>query len=402
MEEIYLDNSATTKIDLRVLEAMENYWSKEYGNSSSVHGFGQRARMAEDEAREIIAGFLGARDDEIIFTSGATEANNTVFWSLIFGLYYKRRLDKNPLRDYLPIGHVVSSSIEHNSVRETLKNLEDKGIISLTLVSPDKDGIVSADDVLGEAREDTILVSIMHANSEIGTIQPVAQIGERLAALNKTRPDSKIYFHSDIAQTFQYLSVGVDELKLDFASISGHKIYGPKGVGALYIRHSVPFAAYQTGGHHQNGSRAGTTPTPLVAGFGKAVEILTGGKHASEIERIGRLRDKLETGILDAVPEAKINGLRAGRIPSVVNINFGDTGAEPFVLWLTQDAKLAVSSGSACDAGSVEPSHVLEAIGLPREEIMGSVRFSLGRFTTEEEIEETIKRVKATYKKVRK
>lgn len=402
MREIYLDNSATTELDPRVREAMGKYWNEDYGNSSSIHGFGQRARAAEDNAREIISNFIGARPNDIIFTSGATEANNAAFWSLIFGLYYRKRHDKNPLKDYLPVGHVVSSSIEHNSVRGTLQNLEDKGVISLTLVSPRKDGLVLADDVLKVVREETILVSIMHANSEIGTIQPVAEIGRRLAVLNNGRKDKKIYFHSDIVQAFQYLPIRMDAMRLDLASISCHKIYGPKGVGALYVRRGTPFAPYQTGGHQQNHYRGGTTPTPLIVGFGRAVELLKAEEHPAEKERIGRFRDKLEEGILKISPVFKINGSQKDRIPSIANINFGDTGAEPFALWLTQDAGLAVSNGSACDAGSIEPSHVLRSIGLEHREILGSVRFSLGRFTAEEDIKETIKKVKATYEKVRK
>ena len=363
MKRIYLDNAATTPTDSRVLNAMLPYFTDGYGNPSSLHAFGQEAKHAVEEARNIIAGFIGANPEEIIFTSGGTESNNFT----IKGIAYARR-DKG--------NHIITSKIEHHAVLEPLHFLEKQGF-EVTYLPVDEYGLVDPDDVEKAITERTILISLMHANNEIGTIQPISEIGK----LARRR---EIYFHTDAVQTFGHLPINVDELNVDLLSASGHKLYGPKGVGILYVRKGVRISPFMHGGDQEQGRRATTHNVPGIVGFGKAVQ-LAKEEMGREIEQLTFLRDTLIKGILDGIELSRLNGHPKQRLPNNVNVSISYVEGESMLLNLDMEG-IACSTGSACTSSSLEPSHVLAAIGIPRELAHGSLRFSLGRQTSEDDI----------------
>jgi cysteine desulfurase len=373
---VYLDHNASTPLHPEVVAAMLPCWTAIYGNPSSVHAFGRSAREAVDTARERIARFLGVAAEEIVFTSGGTESDNLA----VKGLALARGR-----------GHLITSRIEHHAVLRTCQWLETQGF-EVTTLPVDGHGMVDADDVRGAIRPDTVAITIMHANSEVGTIQPLAAIG----AIAR---EHGVPFHSDAVQTFGKIPVDIHAGGVDALSFSAHKIYGPKGVAGLWIRRGTRMVAVQHGGDHERRRRAGTENVPGVVGFGRAVE-LRASEMGAEAERLRGLRERLWEGIRARVDEVRLNGHPTERLPGTANIAFRHVESEAIVLGL--DLKgVAVSAGSACTAGQVEPSHVLVAMGVPLDWAMGAVRFSLGRSTTAGDIDHVIDCLEPIVRKLR-
>jgi cysteine desulfurase len=356
---VYLDHAATTPVDPRVLEAMLPYFTAVPGNASSLHAFGQDARAGVDQARVKVAGLIGARPGEIVFTSGATEADNLAVFGVALAQEARGR-------------HVVTSGIEHHAVLEACRFLEGRGW-AVTYVPVDGGGVVDPDDLRQALRPDTVLVSIMAANNEVGSLQPLAEIGR----LTRERG---IPFHTDATQMAGALPMSVGESDVDLLSLSGHKRYGPKGVGALYVRAGTLLARVQHGGDHERGRRGGTENVAGIVGLGAALG-LAADEMADEVVRVTALRDRLIAGAL-AIPGAHLNGARTPRLPNNVNVSFDGTDGQSLVIGLDLHG-VAASSGSACSAGSLDPSHVLLALGLPPELAAGAVRLTVGRHTTE-------------------
>jgi cysteine desulfurase len=373
---VYLDHNASTPVHPDVVAEMLPYFGETFGNPSSVHAFGRAAREGLDQARERVGVFLKVRPEEIVFTSGGTESDN---------------LAMKGLAGARGRGHLITSRIEHHAVLRTGQTLESQGY-AVTYVPVDGYGMVDPDDVERAIRPDTIAISIMHANSEVGTIQPVAAIG-RVARAHG------VPFHVDAVQTFGKLPIDVDALGIDVLSFSAHKIYGPKGVAGLWIRRSTKMVAVQHGGEHERRRRAGTENVPGIVGLGKAVEV-RGRDMAAEAEKLTRLRDRLWAGIRDRVPDVRLNGHPTERLPGTANIAFHHVESESIVLGLDL-AGVAVSAGSACTSGNVEPSYVLVAMGVPVDWAMGAVRCSLGRSTSAEDIEYVLERVEPLVGKLR-
>jgi cysteine desulfurase len=373
---VYLDHNASTPVHPEAIEAMLPYFGERFGNPSSIHGFGRDARDGVEAARERIAGFLRVGKDEIVFTSGGTESDNLA----VKGVAAARGR-----------GHIITSQVEHHAVLRACQALEREGF-AVTYLPVDEHGLVDPDDVRRAIRPDTILVTIMHANSEVGTIEPVEAIG-RIAR------EREIPFHVDGVQTFGKIPIAVDAFGIDLLSFSGHKIYGPKGVAGLYIRKGTKMAAVQHGGEHERRRRAGTENVPGIVGLGKAVEIRA-RDMAAEAPRLTALRDRLTEGIRARLPEVRVNGHATRRLPGTANLCFRHVESESVVLGL--DLKgVAVSAGSACTSGNVEPSYVLVAMGVPLDWAMGSVRCSLGRSTTAEDIDYVIECVVPIVEKLR-
>ncbi len=360
---VYVDHGATTPTDPRVLAAMTPFFTEKFGNPSSVHGYGQEAREAVDQARETIAAAIGAKAQEIVFTSGATEADNFAVLGAAFANESQGR-------------HIIISSVEHHAVMEPCRFLESRGF-EVTYLPVDRDGRVDPDEVSRALRDETILVSVMHSNNEIGTLEPVAEIGRIVR-------DRGILMHTDASQTVGILPVNVEELSVDLLSMSAHKRYGPKGVGALYIRKGAKIARIQHGGSHERNRRGGTENVPAVVGFGVAIELALQAM-AEEAPRLRRMRDRLMAG-LGRIAGAHPNGHPADRLPGNVNVSFEGADSESILMALDFQG-VAASSGSACTSGSLEPSHVLQAIGLPPEVAAGTVRLSLGRWNTDAEVD---------------
>ena len=363
---IYLDYAATTPVDPRVREAMLPFLSDEaFGNPSSVHAWGQTARRAIDAARDTLAQAVGARAGEIYFTSGGTEADNT---ALVGVLLAGRDRDRD---------HLVTTAIEHHAVLDCARFAQNALGFRVTFVPCDADGFVDPEAVHEAVTDQTALVSVMHANNEIGTVQPVAEIAAVAHAAGT-------YFHTDAVQTFGQMPLAVSALGADLLTVSAHKIYGPKGVGALYVRKGVHFAPWLHGGQQEREKRAGTENAPGIVGFGRAVELLTEWRDG-EAERLTGLRDDFLAAVRARVPDARLNGHPTRRLPNNVNLSFPGADGEALLLGLDL-AGVAASSGSACASGSIEPSHVLLALGLPLGVAKSAVRFSLGRQTTAEEL----------------
>ena len=364
---VYLDHNATTPVWPAVLEAMSAVFLEDFGNASSVHAFGQAAKRRLEEARRRVAQILGAQPNEIVFTSGGTEADNLAILGLV-------RNDKRPVK------HVITSAIEHPAVLETCAQLEREGV-AVTRLPVNSQGLVDPDDVRRALRPETVLISIMHANNELGTIQPIAEIA-------RVAREAGVWMHSDGVQALGKVPVHVADLGVDLYSISAHKIYGPKGVGALFVRQGVPLGRVQFGGHHERDRRAGTENVPGAVGLAAAVSLMQ-SDFEQETARLGRLRDRLEQGILERVPDVVVNGRGAPRVPNTSNLCFRGVDGEALLIALDL-AGFAVSSGAACSSGASEPSHVLTAIGLSRRDARSCLRFSLGRLNTEEQIERLI------------
>ena len=364
MKNIYLDYAASTPTDARVVQAMLPYFSEVYGNPSSLHAFGQAAKYSIEEARQKVASFIGAAPEEIIFTGSGTESNNAA----LKGIAYARR-DKG--------NHIITSRIEHHAILEPCHFLEKQGF-EITYVSVDSSGLVDPGDVKKAITDKTILVSIMHANNEIGAIQPIGEIG-------KIAREKGVYFHTDAVQTFGHLLLNVNEFNVDVLSASGHKLYAPKGVGIIYVRKGVRMHPFMHGGDQESRRRASTHNVPGIVGFGKAVE-LAKEEMGKEREQLTALRDKLIHGILTQVEYSQLNGHSTQRLPNNVNVSIAYVEGESMLLTLDMEG-IYCSTGSACTSSSLEPSHVLAAIGLSHELSHGSLRFSLGKPTSEEDID---------------
>jgi cysteine desulfurase len=392
---IYFDHSATTPVDPEVLKAMMPYLKDKFGNASSAHSFGQEAMKGVDSAREAIANFLGCEPKELIFTSGATESDNIVIQGVI-----KATKEKFPERKL----HIITSAIEHPAILEPCREMEKAGVLVTYLPVTEK-GLVRVGDVEKAITDDTVSISIMYVNNEVGTIQPIAEIGGIVKAVKDGRQKAgnklPLIFHTDAVQAVNYCNCQVNELGIDLMSISGHKIYGPKGIGALYVRGGTLIKSIQLGGHQERGIRAGTLNTIGIIGLGKAVELVNRKQSSSaELRRIKELRDKLVEGVLKTIPESQVNGDLEKRVPSNTHFSFLNAEGESILLMLDLEG-IAVSTGSACASGSLAPSHVLLAMGVPKEVAHGSLRVTLGRFTKEKDIYKFLKILPPIIKKLR-
>ena len=376
---VYLDNSATTNLDKEVLEAMLPYYTDVFGNPSSLHSYGRRALKAVDDARETIAKCIGAKSNEIYFTSGGSESDN---WALK-GVVKASKQSKK---------HIITSSIEHPAIMDTLSFLEEKEGVEVTYLPVDKDGRVSLHDIEEAVTDNTILVSIMFANNEMGAVQPIAEIG-------KFCKEEGILFHTDAVQAMDSQVIDVNALNIDLLSMSAHKFHGPKGIGVLYIRSGVKIDRLIHGGHQERRMRAGTTDTPLIVGMAKALEIATRDRKENNA-RISALRDAFVKRVLNEIPFVYLNGGMEHRLPNNANLSFAYIEGESILINLDL-AGIAVSSGSACSSGSLEPSHVILALGVKEELAHSSIRFSLGKDTTQEEMDYTFDVLKASVERLR-
>jgi cysteine desulfurase len=377
---IYLDYAATTPLDPRVLEAMMPYLTEKFGNPNSIHAFGREARKAVDEAREKIAALLNCRPSELVFTSGGTESDNLA----LRGVAAAYRQKGN---------HIVTTAIEHHAVLHTCRALQDEGF-EVTYLPVDEHGLVAPEQVAEAITDRTILVSIMHANNEIGTMEPLADI---VRAVKEKRPD--VLVHTDAVQTVGHIPVDVEALGVDLLSFAAHKFYGPKGVGGLFVRRGVKLVPQLTGGGQERNRRSGTENVAGIVGMAKALEIAV-AEMPTEIPRLQTLRDELINGVLAQIPDSRLNGHPTQRLPH--NANFSFFGVEGEALLLQLDLHgIAASSGSACTSGSLEPSHVLLALGLSREWALGSLRLTLGRFTTRQHLERVLAVLPSIVEKLR-
>jgi cysteine desulfurase len=378
MKKVYLDYAATAPTDPQVLSAMQPYFFDKFGNASSLHAYGQEAKKALEDSREVLAEFIGAAPEEIVFTSGGTESDNYAI------LGSSAALEKKG-------SHIITSAIEHHAVSEPAKFLEKKGF-KVTYLGVDKDGLVSPEDLKKAITDKTILVSIMHANNEIGTLQPIAQLG-------KVAKERGVYFHTDAVQTIGHLPVNVDELKVDLLSLSAHKFYGPKGVGALYVRKGTRLETFMRGGDQERGRRGSTHNIPGIVGLAKAIELCR-DKMNEEIKFQSALRDRLIKEIPVRIPHVRLNGHPSQRLPNNVNFSIKYIEGESILLSLDM-LGIACSTGSACTSSSLEPSHVLLAIGLDHETAHGSLRITLGRFSRESDIDYLLEQLPPVVQKLR-
>lgn len=362
MQRIYLDHAATTPTDPAVVQAMLPYFTEVYGNPSSVHAFGRESRRSVEAARRQVASAIGAKPSEIYFTNGGTESDNWALKGTAFALQGKGR-------------HIITTTVEHHALLHTCQWLEKQGF-AVTYLPVDALGRVNPDDVASAIRPDTILISVMMANNEVGTLEPVAEIG-------KIAQSHGILFHTDAVQAIGAVPVQVEDLHADMLSLSGHKFYGPKGIGVMYLRTGVRMDHLLHGGAQERGQRAGTENLPAIVGLGEAIRLSQ--QRMGDNERIAALRDQLQAGILATLPDARVNGDPAHRLPGNLNVCFPDVDGEALLLRLDL-AGVGASGGSACTSGSVDPSHVLLAMGLDRDHARSSIRFSLGRDNTEKEI----------------
>ncbi|MCJ7790958.1 MAG: cysteine desulfurase NifS [Dehalococcoidia bacterium] len=367
MRRIYLDHAATTPTRPEVVKAMLPFFTDAFGNPSSIYSYGQEARGAVEEARTKVAELIGARSEEIIFTSGGTEADNFALKGVAYANEHKGN-------------HIITTSIEHHAVLEVCKFLGRRGF-RITCLPVDKYGLVDPDDVKRAITDKTILISVMHANNEVGTIESVEEIGE-------IAREAGVYFLTDAVQTAGHIPVNVDELKVDLLAISAHKFYGPKGVGALYARKGTKLVSLMHGGEQEKRRRAGTENVPAIVGLGKAVE-LAGQEMGKEAERLAYLRDKLIKGLVEKIDHIRLNGHPTRRLPNNVNVSVDFVEGESMLLHLDLGG-ICASTGSACSSASLEPSHVLLALGIPPEQAHGSLRFTLGRENTEADVERVL------------
>ncbi len=365
---IYLDHSATTPVHPRVREAMAPYFADSYGNPSSLHRLGQRAHRTVEDSRKQVAKILGCHAGEIVFTSCGSESDNLAIRGVAFANKSRGR-------------HIITSSVEHHAVLYTCKQLEQHFGFEVTYLAVDHDGRVNPDDVAGAIRPDTILISVMYANNEVGTIQPLREIG----AISRAHD---IPLHTDAVQAAAYLDLNVDELQVDLLSLSGHKFYAPKGVGILYVRRGTRLLPMLTGGGQEQNRRAGTHNVPYIAGMAKALQIVADEKEA-EGRRLSLLRDQLADRIFSAIPEARLTGPPDARLPGHLSFTLEGLEAEGILIGLDLEG-ICVSSGSACTSGATEPSHVLQAMGVPLSRCYGALRFTLGYQNTIQDVEQVI------------
>lgn len=363
MRQVYLDNNATSPLDSRVLQSMLPYLREDFGNASSIHSYGQKARAAVEEARQQVARLVGAEPKEIVFTSGGTESDNAALRGV--ACHQRSRGD-----------HIITTTIEHPAVLRSCEQLQKEGY-RVSYIPVDRDGIVRLDKLKDAIDEKTVLISVMYANNETGAVQPI----EEIAGLAR---EGKIIFHSDAVQAIGKVPVNIKDLGVDLISISAHKLHGPKGVGALYVRRGISMTPFMFGGSHERSRRAGTENVPGIVGLGTACELAIRSLEDFNT-RVRALRDRLEEGIL-IIPEVIVNGTRTQRMPHVSNVSFRYLEGEALLISLDFQG-IAVSTGAACASGSLQPSHVLKAMGLESELVDGAIRFSLSRMTTEEDID---------------
>ena len=386
MIRVYLDYNATTPVEPQVLNSILPYFSADFANASSIHTPGQRARSAVETAREQVGALIGARPQEIVFTSGGTESDNHAIFGVAQPILAVR---SSPAKATAP--HIITTAIEHEAVFNACQALETQGV-SVTYLPVDRQGLVDPESVRRAIRPETFLITVMHANNELGTLQPLEQMG-RIAK------EHKVYFHTDAVQAAGKIPIDVNALNVDLLSVSGHKLYAPKGVGALYVRSGTRLRQLLYGGHHQRGFRPGTENVAGIVGLGKAAEIARDALP-SDAQQVSTLRDKLECGLVERIQQVHVNGGSAPRTPNTTNVMFAGIEGEALVIAL--DLKgLACSVGAACSSGAVEPSHVLIAIGLSQEEAKSSLRFSLGRHTTESEIDFALEVIPAAVAQLR-
>ncbi|HBI34021.1 MAG TPA: cysteine desulfurase NifS [Candidatus Moranbacteria bacterium] len=397
MKKIYLDYAATTPVDNKVLEKMLPYFSQNFGNAMSVHSFGQEALEAVDEARAKAALFFRASASEIIFTSGATESNNLVVKGSLRSYYSApRRAGEKP--------HIITTKFEHHCVLDACKFAEKDGLADVTFVAPNKEGLISIKDIKAAIKPNTILISVMYVNNEIGTVQPIAEIGKLLKKINAERLEKKmphITFHTDATQAINYFNCDVDELGVDLLSMSAHKIYGPKGIGLLYVRKGTLIKRVQDGGDQEFRLRAGTHNVPAIVGLGEAINMIKTPATQKNIIEITKLRDYLIKRVLKEIPKSYLNGSSEKRSPNNANFRFDDVEGEGLILSLDLDG-IAASTGSACSSGALDPSHVLLSLGLKHEQAHGSLRLTLGKHTTKKELDIVIEKIKEVVKRLRK
>lgn len=378
MSRIYLDHAATTAVRKEVLDTMLPCFSQNYGNPSSIYEIAREAKSLVDNARKQVATSIGAEEKEIYFTAGGSESDN---WAI-----------KGVAESYKDKGkHIITSSIEHHAVLHTCQYLEKNGY-EVTYLSVDEDGKIRIEDLEKAIRPDTILISIMFANNEIGTLQPIKEIGE-------IAKKHKIIFHTDAVQAVGHVKIDVKQMNIDMLSLSAHKLYGPKGIGALYVRKGIKLKSYIHGGAQERGIRAGTENVPGIVGLGKAIELAT-AEMEQENKKLIKLRDEIIDGILNNIPYTRLNGHRTDRLPANVNISFEFIEGESILLLLDMNGIYA-SSGSACTSGSLDPSHVLLAIGLPHEKAHGSLRMTLGIENTEEDVKKLLEVLPGIIKRLR-
>jgi cysteine desulfurase len=375
---IYLDHNATTPLHPRVLEEMVPYLTEQFGNPSSLYGLGREAKNGLEQAREKVASGIGARTDEIVFTGGGTEADNLALRGTARALREKGN-------------HIITSPIEHHAVLKTCEDLSTEGF-EVTFLPVNEQGLVDPEEARRSMRPETILISIMAANNETGAVQPLREI----AAIGRERD---VLVHTDAVQAIGKIAVDVEQLGVDLLSLSAHKIYGPKGVGALYARRGTPLLSPMTGGHHERGVRAGTENVAGIVGLGEAIALATETLE-EEMERLAGLRDRLERGLLERIGEVWVNSGKAERVANTANLSFSSVDGESILLHLDLRG-ICVSTGSACATDSPEPSHVLQAMGLEPRRAQGAIRFSLGHDTSEEEIEQTIETTAEIVKSLR-
>jgi cysteine desulfurase len=382
---IYLDNSATTRVDDQVVMAMWPFFTDVFGNASSTHQWGQRARQAVEDARRQVAGLINAQPSEITFVSGGTEADNLAIRGLAEAQRSRGR-------------HIITSQIEHPAVLATCAYLEKLGF-QVTYLPVYSEGIVRVEDVRAAINDETVLITVMHSNNEIGTLQPIAEIGQ-IVKERRLAGHKHLFLHTDAVQSVGKVPVDVKALGVDLLSLTAHKFHGPKGIGALFVRRGVRIESQMHGGHHERDRRAGTESVPLIVGLGRAAEIARKGL-AERARKMSELRDYLEERLFELVPDISRNGDREHRLPHVSNLNFANVEGEG--LQISLDLKgVAVSTGSACASGSIEPSHVLTAIGLSRDHGHGSLRFSLSRETTQAELDYVLNTLPAVVEKLRR
>jgi cysteine desulfurase len=394
-KKIYLDYAATTPVDKEVLKEMLPYFSEKFGNAMSIHSFGQEAMQAIDTAREKIADFFACSPSEIIFTSGATEANNLTIKGVLKSYYSKvENKNKKP--------HIITTAFEHHCVLDSCKAVEKEGLAEISYINPGKDGVVKVSEIEKAIKPNTILISTMYVNNEIGTVQPIEKIGKLVKKINakKHSIDFKIILHTDATQAVNYFDCNVENLGIDLLSMSAHKIYGPKGIGMLYIRKGTAIRKIQEGGDQEYKMRAGTHNVTGIVGFGKAIELVK-KQRQKDIKKIQALRDYFITNILKEIPNTKLNGSKEKRSPNNANISFRDVEGEGLLLSLDMDG-VACSTGSACSSGALSPSHVLLSIGLKPEQAHGSLRITIGKQTTKQEIVSAIKKIKTIVERLRK
>ncbi|MBI4435620.1 cysteine desulfurase [Candidatus Uhrbacteria bacterium] len=384
--EVYLDHAATTPIHPAVREAMLPYLGEKFGNPSSFHTVGKTVKDDVDKARERIARVLNVRADEILFTSGGTESDNLAI------LGYTRMNQSHGK-------HLITSSIEHHAVLETMMHLEKKEGFEVTYLEPDRDGLITVEQVEGALREDTILVAVMYANNEIGTIEPIAQIGNMIQKWREAHKRPTLKFHTDACQATGSLDLDIEKLHVDLLTLNGSKMYGPKGIGLLYVKRGIKLEPLQFGGSQERALRPGTENIAGIMGMATALEMAQADRE-SETQRLTPLRDRLIEGIRSSIPKTRLNGHPTIRLPNNVNISIMDIEGEALILYLDAQGVYA-STGSACTSASLDPSHVILALGLPYEVAHGSLRLTLGRLTTQEDIDYVIQVLPPLVEKLR-